>query len=79
MFDQYQKPPRFRDSWSIRIGLTLFLLGVGPLLLVGLTNSIGLSNSNPVGFGILAFLTFWPSIIIVVVGLLLVVRQRGKF
>jgi hypothetical protein len=25
-------------------------------------------NPNPVGFGILAFLTFWPSVILVIVG-----------
>jgi hypothetical protein len=26
-------------------------------------------NPNPVGFGILAFLTFWPGIFLVIVGL----------
>jgi TRAP-type mannitol/chloroaromatic compound transport system permease small subunit len=78
MFDQYQKPARFRDSWVIRIGAILFLLGVGPLLLLALTNSIGLSDSNPDVTGILAFLTFWPSIGILLVGFLLVIRENEK-
>ena len=76
MFDQYQKPARFRDSWIIRIGAILFLLGVGPLLLLALTNSLGLSDSNPDATGILAFLTFWPSILITLIGVVLVLRER---
>jgi hypothetical protein len=33
--------------------------------------SLGLTkdpNPNPVGFGIMAFLTFWPSVILMIVG-----------
>jgi hypothetical protein len=26
-------------------------------------------NPNPVGFGILAFFTFWPSVILIVIGI----------
>lgn len=46
-------------------GLGLFLLGSGPLLLVILASNVGLTrdpNPNPVGFGMMAGLTFWPSV-----------------
>jgi hypothetical protein len=54
-----------------RIGLILFILGSGPLLTVILLAWLGVTkdpNPNPVGFGLLAFLTFWPSVIMVIVG-----------
>jgi len=47
-------------------GLALLIVGTGPLLAV-----IGFSrdpNPNPIGPGLLAFVTFWPSVILMVVG-----------
>jgi len=52
-------------------GVLLLLVGSGPLLTVILLASLGLTKDpklNPVGFGIIAFLTFWPSVILIVVG-----------
>ena len=54
-------------------GALLFLIGTGPLLTVILLARLGLTrdpNPNPVGFGILAFLTFLPSVLLMVLGFL---------
>lgn len=62
-----------RISRAFVIGLALFVIGSGPLLTVILLASLGLTkdpNPNPVGFGILAFFTFWPSVILMVVGVI---------
>jgi hypothetical protein len=51
--------------------LVLFTLGTGPLLTVILLARFGITNDpkpNPIGVGILAFLTFWPSVILMIVG-----------
>jgi hypothetical protein len=68
-----EQPPRpkFRLSRVFWIGLILCILGSGPLLTVILLAWLGVTkdpNPNPVGFGMLAFLTFWPSVILVIVG-----------
>jgi hypothetical protein len=57
--------PRLRDYWLIRIGVGMFVLGTGPLWLIMLFDEIGwMHDDNPLGPGILAFLTFWPSLIL---------------
>jgi hypothetical protein len=61
-----------------KIGFWLFVLGSGPLLLTILAADLGLTsdpNPNPIGYGILAGLTFWPAIICLIVG---IVQVRGK-
>ncbi len=47
------------------MGLALLLLGTGPLLVTGVLGP----TANPVGFGMLAFFTLWPSILLIVSGL----------
>jgi hypothetical protein len=46
------------------IGLAILILGISPLLIVGLLPEIGIGDPkpNPVGLGILAMLSFWPGI-----------------
>jgi hypothetical protein len=67
--------------WSSRLvrwGSILFVVGCGPLLRVIIAATIGLTrdpNPNPIGFGILAGLTFWPSVIMVAAGIW---RRRGS-
>ena len=73
---------RFSDSWAIRAGLLLLILGTGPLLAILLAASLGLTNDpnpNPIGPGLLAFFTFWPSVALIVVGVakVLAARQRA--
>jgi hypothetical protein len=63
--------PKFCLSRVFWIGAVLFIVGSGPLLTVILLASLGMTkdpNPNPVGFGMMAFLTFWPSVIMVIVG-----------
>ena len=70
------KPP-FRFSKALWAGLLVLGLGTGPLVVTMLLASAGLTadpNPNPVGFGILAFLTFWPGVILTVVGAALTVQ-----
>ena len=65
--------PRFKLTRLFWIGLGLLALGTGPLLLIVLAASLGLlrdPNPNPIGPGLLAFVTFWPAVILIVSGLI---------
>ena len=73
--------PKFRLSRVFWAGVILLVLGSGPLVTVILLASLGLSkdpNPNPVGFGIIAFLTFWPSVILMIVGAALSWRRYSS-
>ena len=53
-------------------GLTLFVVGSGPLLAIIIAAELGLTrdpNPNPIGLGMLAGLTCWPAVIMMIVGL----------
>jgi hypothetical protein len=71
-----------RSSWRSRyflVGALLLVVGTGPLLTVIALAKLGLTsdpNPNPIGFGILAMLTFWPGIALIVLGVV-TARQRG--
>jgi len=57
--------------------LLIFLLGSGPLLTIIAASKLGLMddpNPNPVGPGILAMFTFWPSIALMLVRLVRAIR-----
>jgi|SRR2546430_6864053 len=57
----------YLQSGWVRVGLGLFILGCGPLIVIVVAAAIGLwpdPNPNPIGPGLLAFLTFWPSVIV---------------
>lgn len=75
------KATRFRDSRAIRIGSILLVFGSGPLLLIILAANLGLTrdpNPNPVLFGIMAGLTFWPGVILMIVGIASVRSARKR-
>jgi hypothetical protein len=66
-------------SWMVRIGLALLVIGTGPLAGVMLAAKVGIlddPNPNPVYFGILAGFTFWPSVLLIVIGVRRVRRSR---
>ncbi|HEY7575159.1 MAG TPA: hypothetical protein VIB08_08360 [Thermoanaerobaculia bacterium] len=74
---------RVRRLWSNRyfkIGFLLLVLGTGPLLAVIAAAKLGFGdpNPNPIGCGILAFLTFWPSIILIVLGIVMTARDLRR-
>jgi len=50
----------------------MFAVGCGPLLAFGLFVALGLNkdpNPNPVGLGMMAFFTFYPSLGLILIGL----------
>jgi len=54
------------------IGVVLLVIGSGPLIITMGLAALGFGddpNPNPVIFGIMASLTFWPSIILIGIGL----------
>ena len=56
-----------------KIGLIIFIVGCSPLLLIMMCAKLGIlddPNPNPVIFGIMAFLTFWPSLILIFIGII---------
>ena len=62
---------RYLHSWFVRIGIILLVVGSGPL--VGFLTYAKLGfyrdpNPNPVYLGILAGLTFWPSVLLILLG-----------
>jgi hypothetical protein len=66
------KKMRYFDSKLFKAGAILLVLGTGPLVAIIAAASLGLTkdpNPNPIGPGLLAFLTFWPSIIIMALGI----------
>ena len=70
---------RYLDNRWIRVGLALVLFGWTPLLGIILLAAIGLwpdPNPNPVGPGLLFFLTSWPAIICLIVGVVRVKNQK---
>jgi hypothetical protein len=55
----------------VKIGLVLLVLGSGPLLGIIICAKLGLlsdPNSNPIGAGLLAGVTFWPAVICLTIG-----------
>jgi hypothetical protein len=55
------------------VGLLLVLFGWGPLLLIGFLASIGALHDpdpNPIGPGLLFFVTSWPAIICIALGII---------
>ena len=60
-----------RAARWIWIGGIIHLLGCGPLYLAILGQFVGLvaKDANPIGLGLLFFVTAWPSIILIGIGL----------
>jgi hypothetical protein len=63
---------RYLDSRLVQIGLILLIIGSGPLVGVMLYAKLGFYHDpdpNPVFLGMLAGLTFWPSLILLGAGI----------
>ena len=53
------------------IGLAVLVIGQVPLLLIIVAASLSLwpdRNPNPIGPGLLSFLTFWPGVVLMLLG-----------
>ena len=71
---------KYLRSRLVQVGLGLLILGVGPLLFIIVAAAVGLwpdPNPNPIGPGFLAFLTFWPGVITLGIGIGRVRRGRA--
>ena len=71
--------PRFRVHPLAWIGLAILVVGVGPLVAILLAARLGWSadpNPNPIGPGLAAFLSFWPGVGLLGLGIMLTVRPR---
>jgi hypothetical protein len=67
------------NRW-FKIGFWMAVIGWGPLLAIVALASIGLwpdPNPNPIGPGLLFFFTSWPALILMVVGVIQVRRERA--
>jgi hypothetical protein len=70
----------YLKSPLVRTGLVIVLLGTGPLVVILLAAAVGLwpdPNPNPVAFGMLAGITFWPGLLCVLIGAVRVRNRRG--
>ncbi|WNH09913.1 hypothetical protein [Thalassobellus suaedae] len=73
-----------KSTWSklhktLKIGIIIFILGTGPLLILLGLDALGLIDAgNAVGLGILAVLSFYPSIILIIIGSILTYRKIKK-
>lgn len=68
----------YLHSKLVLVGLGLLIFGSGPLLGIIALAELGLwpdPNPNPIGPGLLAFLTFWPGVICLGVGIM---RVRSR-
>jgi hypothetical protein len=67
---RHSQCPKFRLSRVFWTRLVLLILGTGPLATIILLARLGVTkdlNPNPIGFGLLAFLTFWSSMVLVMI------------
>ena len=72
--------PKFRQSRWIRVGVAGLIFGTGPLpLAVAISYLMGDKNPNPVGPGILAMLTFLPSILLIMIGVVITTVRKRRF
>ena len=70
----------YLQSRLVKIGLGLLIVGTAPLVFIIAAAALGLwpdPNPNPIGPGLLSFLTFWPAIICIVIGVIRVRAHKG--
>lgn len=70
---------KYLSNIWVKVGLALVVFGWGPLLATVLLAAIGLwpdPNPNPIGPGLLFFVTSWPAIICLVIGMNQVRRKQ---
>lgn len=70
---------KYLSNRLFKIGFWLFVVGAGPLLGIILLAAIGLwpdPHPNPIGPGLLFFFTFWPAVILMIIGAIQVRRQK---
>ncbi len=70
---------KITGSKLFRAGAVLLAVGCSPLLLYVLFEFIaGKKGGNPIGLGLLLFVTFWPGVILMLIGAVLSLSGREK-
>ncbi|MDA9239319.1 hypothetical protein N9572_05165 [Flavobacteriaceae bacterium] len=75
---------RFKLFWNklhkvLQVGLCLLFFGSAPLLIVIALDALSvLDAGNGLAFGLLTLLTFYPSLVLIVVGGVLTLIKRRK-
>ena len=62
------------------IGLAILILGVGPFLACALLFRIGIvgPDFNPMGLALLAYVSFWPGVVLTTLGIFLCVYNLSQ-
>lgn len=70
---------KITGSKIFRAGAVLFTVGITPLLLYLLYEAVtGKTGGNPIGLGLLFFVTFWPSVILMLIGAVSGLLKKDK-
>lgn len=59
------------SNWIFTIGFAVLVLGSAPLIGIIVLAKIGIwpdPDPNPIGPGLLTFVTFWPGVLLMVIG-----------
>jgi len=74
-----------KSSWNklhlvLKIGLIIFLIGCGPFFVVMGLDALGIVSAGnfALGTGPLVALSFYPSLILIIIGSILTYRKRSK-
>jgi hypothetical protein len=67
-----------RGRLIFKIGVWWHIIACGPLYVLILLSMVGVLDRdiNPIGPGLLAFFSFWPSLIMMIVGWVLKRREK---
>lgn len=72
----------FLSDKLFRIGAAVVIIGSAPLLTILLLAKVGLwsdPHPNPIGPGLLVFVTFWPGVILMAAGIFRsAIRRPGR-
>lgn len=64
---------------TLKIGVILLIIGTSPLIISIIVSELGFIDiGNAVGPGIIAFVSFYPSIILILIGSILSYRKNKK-
>ncbi len=70
-----------KNNWILVVGLVLLIVGSGPLITKLLMAQFGLTedpNPNPFLYGVMAYFTFWPSLILIAIAVVRKVKAKKR-
>jgi len=70
----------FQSLW-VKVGLGFLIVGSAPLIFIILAAALHLwpdPHPNPIGPGLLLFLSFWPAVICIIIGVIRVRLRKDR-